>query len=125
MKKFAAAAMSALVAMAPGLAFAETSPVGVPATGVPTTIMEFYGFVCNASNWIFAFILIIAVIMLLYGAFKFFTAGGNDDQVATARKFITYALVGVAVAILAKSLVFVVGNFVTTTGVQGGLFACP
>ena len=77
-----------------------------------------------AANWLFAFIIIIAVIMLLYGAFKFFTAGGSEDQVATARKFITYALVGVAVALLARSLVYVVGNFIAGTQGPQGLFGC-
>ena|SRR3989344_2243997 len=124
-RKFATVAVSTAILASPLVAMAvTTSPVGVPSTGVPTDVGGFYNFICIASNWLFAFIIIIAVIMLLYGAFKFFTAGGNEDQVATARKFITYALVGVAVALLARSLVYVVGNFIAGTTGPAGLFAC-
>lgn len=87
-------------------------PTEVPSTGVPTTILGFYDLVCAASNWFFAFVIVIAVFFLLYGAFKFFTAGGSEDAVAGARRYLAYALVGVAVAILARSLVMVVANFI-------------
>ena len=122
-RTIASVAISTALLAAP-LAVVATAipPVSVPTTGVPDTAQGFYGLVCVASNWLFAFVIIIAVMMLLYGAFKFFTAGGNEDSVGTARKFITYALVGVAVALLARSLVYVVGNFVAGTAGSGGLF---
>lgn len=107
-----------LVALAQG----PDSPVNVPESGVPTGIDEFYVLVCIASNWLFAFLIILAVIFLLYGAFLFFTAGGDETKVASARKNLIIALVGVAVAILAKSLILVVGTFI---GVDtAGFFDC-
>ena len=112
---------------APAIALAQTpSPVGVPGTGtgVPEGIDAFYALICAASNWIFAFVLIVAVIVLLFGAIQFFTARGNEDQVADARRYITYALVGVAVAVLARALIFVVGNFIGLSDPSGSLFAC-
>jgi hypothetical protein len=104
-------------------ALAGSSPVGIPASGIPQTVGGFYGLLCNLSNWFFAFLLLIAVMMILFAAMKFLTAGGNDEAIAGARKSLTYALVGVAVAILARSLIYVVAHFVATVP-SGGLFAC-
>ena len=72
----------------------------------------FYDIACTAVDWIFGFVLLGAVIILLFGAVAFFTARGDEDKVSSARRYVTYALVGVAVAVLAKSLVYVVGSFV-------------
>ena len=112
--------------LAPAVALAQSSPVAVPGTGtgVPEGIDAFYTLICDASNWVFAFVLIVAVIVLLFGAVSFFTARGNEDQVGDARRYITYALVGVAVAVLARALIFVVGNFIGLSDPSGSLFAC-
>ena len=82
----------------------------------------FYNIACTAIDWIFGFVLLGAVIVILFGAVSFFTARGNEDQVASARRYVTYALVGVAVAVLAKSLVYVVGSFVGAD--PSGFFQC-
>jgi hypothetical protein len=118
MRKRILSVVSTLGAL-PAIALAQPS---IPTTGVPTTIDAFYGFACIASNWIFAFVLIIAVIFLLFGAVAFFTARGSEDQVANARRYVTFALVGVAIAVLAKSLIFVVGSFVGAD--PTGFFDC-
>ncbi|MBI4134386.1 MAG: hypothetical protein HY475_03115 [Candidatus Terrybacteria bacterium] len=118
-----AASMTALLLVAPLLAVAApVPPTSVPTGGVPADIGGLYNLVCVGSNWLFAFVMVIAVIVLLMGAIMFFTAGGNEDQMSTARRFLTYALVGVAVAVLARSLVFVVGNFLGATAT--GFFGC-
>ena len=116
---------SIITFFAPLVALAQ-APVDVPGadSGVPEGIDEFYALVCDASNWVFAFVLIIAVVVLLFGAVSFFTARGNEDQVGDARRYITYALVGVAVAVLARALIFVVGNFIGLSDPSGSLFAC-
>lgn len=117
---------TSLLAFAPLAVFAQLPPVNVPGegSGVPTTILEFYGLMCTASNWLFAFVLVVAVIVLLFGAISFFTARGNEDQVGDARRYITYALVGVAVAVLSRALIFVVGSFVGLSTPSSSLFAC-
>src|SRR3990167_9977021 len=79
---------------------------GAP-TGVPRTLQDLYTVICNASNWFFAFVMVIAVIAFLYGAILFFSTGGSEQQVSRARQVITYAVVGVAVAVLARSLIYI------------------
>lgn len=91
--------------------------------GVPRTLQDLYTVICNASNWFFAFVMVIAVIAFLYGAILFFSTGGNEQQVSRARQVITYAVVGVAVAVLARSLIYVIGDSLGVTDVAG-LFGC-
>jgi hypothetical protein len=54
----------------------------------------------------------LATIMILVGAFQFMTAGGDAEKVTKARKTITYAAVGFALAILAGSVTTLIQNFV-------------
>ncbi len=53
----------------------------------------------------------VAIIMIIVGAFKFLTAAGDSNNVASARNTIIYALVGLVIAALAQILVhFVLTN---------------
>lgn len=56
------------------------------------------------TNWFFTILMAVAVIMLILAAWTFLTAGGNPDSVTKARQMLVFALIGVAVAILAKGL---------------------
>jgi len=51
-------------------------------------------------DWFFWALIIISFMILLVGAFHILTAGGNPDKVALGRKFITFAIVGIALAVL-------------------------
>ena len=54
----------------------------------------------------------VAVIMLIYGGFRYVTSGGDSSGVTAAKNTILYAIVGVIVAILAYAVVnFVVYRF--------------
>ncbi len=54
---------------------------------------------------------VIAVIMVIIGGFLFTTSGGDSKKVTTAKSTIIYALVGLAVAVLAQILVrWVIGT---------------
>lgn len=72
---------------------------------------------CNASNKtpnelikniinIFSVIVgIIAVIMVIIGAFKYITSGGDSAKVSSAKQTIIYALIGVIIVALAQFMV--------------------
>jgi len=47
----------------------------------------------------------IAAIMILVGGFQIMTAGGNEENLTRGRKTLTYAAIGFAVVVLAKSVV--------------------
>lgn len=54
----------------------------------------------------------IAVIMLIYGGFRYTTSGGDSSSVTAAKNTILYAIVGIIVAIVAYAVVkFVIVQF--------------
>ena len=54
---------------------------------------------------------ILSVIMIIYAGIRFITAGGNAQQVATAKKILIYSVVGLVVAICSYTIVnFVIGK---------------
>lgn len=57
---------------------------------------------------------IASVIMIIIGGFRFITAAGDSSRVASARSSIIYALVGIAIVVLAQSLVKFVLNKATS-----------
>ena len=50
----------------------------------------------------------VAVIMIIYGGFKYVTSGGDSSGVTSAKNTILYAVIGLVVAVFA----FVIINFV-------------
>ena len=56
------------------------------------------------TNWIFLVLMALAIIFVLYGGFLIIAAGGSEERVLKGRTFIMWALVGFAIAILAKAL---------------------
>ncbi len=61
-------------------------------------------------NFALTFLGLIAVILILWGGFKWMTAGGNDEQVGEAKKIIIAAVIGLAIIISA----YAITNFFTT-----------
>lgn len=61
---------------------------------------------------------IVAVVIVLIGGFKWMTAGGNDDQVGEAKKWIFSGVIGLAIILSAYALAsFVITQLVgATTG---------
>lgn len=60
---------------------------------------------------------IIAVLIILYGGFKWMTAAGSEDKVGEAKKIITAGIIGLIIIISAYAIAsFVVSNLVTATG---------
>jgi hypothetical protein len=47
----------------------------------------------------------VAIIMIIYSGLKFMTASGDTNKVASAKTTLIYALIGVAIAVLANFLV--------------------
>ncbi|USN97629.1 MAG: hypothetical protein H6799_00820 [Candidatus Nomurabacteria bacterium] len=50
----------------------------------------------------------VAVIMIIYGGFKFVTSGGDADSTKAARNTIIYAAIGLVVVLIAQSIVYFV-----------------
>lgn len=48
---------------------------------------------------------IVAVIMILYGGFKYITAGGDSSRITSAQHTIIYAIIGLIIVALAQIVV--------------------
>lgn len=58
----------------------------------------------------------LSVLYLLYSAFLFMTAQGEPDKITEARRTLTYALVGIGLALIALSVPELITNILKTGG---------
>lgn len=66
---------------------------------------EIIDFVVNVMNWLVGIVGIALIVMIIWGGFLYLTSAGNEEQIETAKKVITYAIVGV---------VFVFASYIIT-----------
>ncbi len=59
----------------------------------------------------------IAVVMIIYGGFKYITSSGDSGNVTSAKNTIMYALIGLVIVALAQVLVRFVISKTTATGI--------
>ena len=60
--------------------------------------------VTNIAQFASSLVLALSVIVIIYAAFKYMTAGGNEETVLETHKMITWAVVGIIVALVAFSI---------------------
>ncbi|MBI5913401.1 hypothetical protein HY839_03075 [Candidatus Azambacteria bacterium] len=73
--------------------------------GTVTSTSALVGKIMDLVNWVAWFVGLMAVLMGLYAGVLFITAAGNAESITKARSILLYAIVGIAVAVLAFSLV--------------------
>jgi hypothetical protein len=56
-------------------------------------------------NVLSAIIGVVAVIMIIFGGFRYITSGGSDTSVTSAKNTILYAIVGLVIVALSQALV--------------------
>jgi hypothetical protein len=56
------------------------------------------------TDWVFYLVLSVAIILVIWGAYQIMTAGGAPDKIKSGRDFILWSIVGLIVALLAKSI---------------------
>ena len=78
--------------------------------------------ICTIVDYLFTLALIVGIGAALWAAFQYMTAGGDATKVSGAHKTLTYAAVGIAVAILAGSVPGIVASLV---GYTEALPKCP
>ena len=73
----------------------------------------------NIVRYLMTFLGIIAVVVILFGGFKWMTAGGNEDRVAEAKKLIVAGIIGLIIILASFAIVqFIVGT--TTSLLNSG-----
>ncbi len=82
--------------------------------GMPVELTSADGALTNITNTLLKAIGLIAVVMLVFGGFKYIISGGDSAKVTSAKNTIIYAIIGLIIVILAYAIVnFVVGTVTT------------
>ena len=69
------------------------------------------GIATKIVNLLSVIVGVIAVIMIIFGGFRYITSGGDSGNVSTAKNTLIYAIVGLVIVALAQFIVhFVLNN---------------
>lgn len=80
---------------------------------ISTTPTELLDWMEEILLFVFYGVMVLAILFMLVAAFTFLTAGGSPEKIATARQMLIYAVIGIAVALLAYAIPFIVGGILT------------
>ena len=93
----------------PAVALAQTAPPSVTLTR--DSILDLLN---TTLTWIDAIIFIVGILIILYAAFMYMTAAGDEEKIGKAKRTFIYGLVGVGIAILAFGIWELVASFLAT-----------
>lgn len=83
-----------------GICVESGPPVGYKVN--PITIIE------TSIRWAFGLLIVLASVFIVYAAFEFLTSAGDAEKVKRAKNLILYAVISIAVAFLARTIVYIV-----------------
>ncbi len=75
-------------------------------------IMCTLSMVHNVTDWVFYFVLILAVLMLVIGGAFYITAAGDPEKAGRGKMILTLSVVGLVIAVIAKLIPSLVRFFV-------------
>ena len=101
----------------PIVSFAQSNNLPAPITQ-PSQVTDLF---CNATLWMFWGLIVVSIAMFLVGGYIYATSAGEAEKVGQATKTLTYAAIGIVVAIVAKGVPLLVGSFL---GTSQGLNVC-
>ena len=79
------------------------------------TIDDLLRRLCVVVGYVFAVLIFLAIVFVIYAAFLYLTAAGDPEKVKKANATILYAAIGIAIAILAKFLPSIVAGLMGTS----------
>lgn len=84
-----------------------------------TTGNDLSGIASKIVNIFSIIVGIVAVIMIIYGGFRYITSGGDSGSVGNAKNTLIYAIVGLIIVALAQFIVHYVLNTANSSGFTG------
>jgi uncharacterized membrane protein len=118
--------MKRILWISPGIASIIASAAAFPvlaASSYPviTNTAGIRSEICNVFTIMFEVLIAVSVIMVLWAAYLYATAGDDTEQVTQARRALFYAAIGLVVAFAAKGFPFLVASIFPsgTSGIQG------
>jgi len=116
MKKITTGLLAIVFLAVPVMAGAQVTIKDTIGTTLNLGTADLESTVIRIIQWVLGFLGLVAVIMILIGGFQWMTAGGNEEKVASAKKIISAAVIGLIVVLLAWAIVtFVVSQTSTWT----------
>jgi len=79
----------------------------------PTTVSGIADIFLIIMQWIFAFALMLGIIMVIISGISYMTAGGESDRVSKATKVLTYSVIGVAIALISSFVIQIIRNLLS------------
>lgn len=73
----------------------------------PITASDFAKIVENTLLWLLSVAGVITIFMLVVGGIMYMTAGGDEQKVATAKKVITWTIIGLGLILISYSIIAV------------------
>ena len=116
LEKVGAVLGTVLTFAAPLFVLAQQAPP-LPTTQI-RSVGGLIGLLCQVMNWVFIVFIIIAVIYIVLAGWKYLSAGGEADTIKEANHQLIYAVVAIAIAILARSAPFIIQSFLGGSGTQ-------
>ena len=115
MKSFLAKhGLTAISLIAPVLVAAQNNTLPSPPFTDPGGAITI---ICTIAGWIFAFLVVLAVVFVLLAAWDYLTAGGEAEKISSANNKLIYAAVAIAVALFARGFPLLIVGFVGGQGV--------
>lgn len=96
-------------ATADGLTCKDGKWRGCPTGGIvfcnPLQACDFQELVDKIMNFIFVLAVIAVPLIIIVGAFQLLTSGGDPKKIGAGKNMITYALIGLAIILLARGII--------------------
>jgi len=89
-------------------AFEKTEPVCPFGPSSISSVIE------NITKWVFYLTVIIAPLLVVYGAFLMLTSTGDPEKAGKAKKIILWAIVGLSVILFSRGILSLVSKIIGT-----------
>lgn len=78
-----------------------------------TKLSDTENVILDIAEWFIALFWILAVAFVVWAAFLYLSAGGNEEKISEAKKRLLYALIATAIALLATGIDYIVTYLLT------------
>ncbi len=89
-------------------------------TGGPTSAGDVWTIINNLLGWMVGLFFLAATVFILLAGFKYMTAAGDESKVTEAKNYLTYAVIGIAVGLLAFAIPNILASFLKVNVPTGG-----